>query len=207
MTISQTRNHFSLPWKVKLFSQSPTNDLIFRKSMLTTDILWGWYTVAFPPLPSPWFSRGCSRSCCCCLLAQSVQLFATTWAAVPEASLSLTISQSLPKFMFIALVMLSSHLILWHPLLFLPLIFPSIRDFPNESSVRIRWPNCWSFSFSISPFSDYSGLISLKTDWFDLLAFQGTFRSLFQHHSSTASVLCCSAFLAVQLSQLYVTPD
>ena len=159
------------------------------------------------PCPPPDSAEGAAEVVAVVYLPSHVQLFATTWAAVPEASLSLTISQSLSKFVFIALVMLSSHLIRWHPLLLLPLIFPSIRDFPNESSVRIRWPNCWSFSFSISPSSDYSGLLSLKIDWFDLLAFQGAFRSLFQHHSSKASVLCCSAFLAVQLSQLYVTTD
>ena len=107
--------------------------------------------------------------------------------------------------MFIASVMLSSHLILWHSLLLLPSIFPSIRDFSNELSVRIRWPKYWCFSFSISPSNEYSGLISLKIDWFDLLAVQGTFRSLPQHHSLKASILWHSAFFMVQLSQLYVT--
>ena len=101
--------------------------------------------------------------------------------------------------------MLSSHLILWRPLLLLPSIFPSIRDFSNESSVHIRWPKYWSFSFSASPSSEYSGLISLKIDWFHLLAVQETFRSLLQHHSSKASILWCSAFFIVQLSQSYVT--
>ena len=107
--------------------------------------------------------------------------------------------------MLIALVMPSSHLILWCPLLLLPSIFPSIRDFFNELSVHIRWPKYWSFSFSISPSSEYSGLISLKTEWFDLLALQGTFRSLLQHHSLKASILWHSAFFIVQLSQPYVT--
>ena len=107
-----------------------------------------------------------------------VQLFATPWTAAFEASLSITISQSLPKFMFIASVMLSSHLILWCPLLLLLSIFPSIRNFSNESSVCIRWPKYWSFSFSISPSSEYLELISLKIDWFDLLTVQGMFRSL-----------------------------
>ena len=102
-------------------------------------------------------------------------------------------------------IVLSSHLILWHLLFLMPLIFPSIRDFPNESAVCTRWPKYWSFSFSISSSSEYSGLISLKIDWFDLLAVQGTFRSLLQHHSLKASVLWCSAFYMVQLSQLYVT--
>ena len=109
-----------------------------------------------------------------------VWLFATPWTAAHQACLSLTISLSLPKFTFIASVMLSSHLILWWPLLLLPLIFASIRDFSNELSVRIRWPKSWSFSFIIRPFSEYSGLISLKIGWFDLDV-QGTFKSLLQH--------------------------
>ena len=121
-----------------------------------------------------------------------------------QDSLSLTISQSLPKFMSIALVIPSSHLILWYPLL-LPSIFSNIRDFTSESSVYIRWPKYWSFSFSINPSSEYSGLISLKIDWFELLAVQWTFRSLLQHHSSKASILWHSAFFTVQHSQLYVT--
>ena len=109
-------------------------------------------------------------------LPSLVRLFATPWTAASQASLSLTISGSLPKFMFIVPVMLSSHLILWHPLLLLPSIFPSIRDFSNESSVCLRWPKYWSFS--ISPSTEYSGLSSLKIDWFDLLAVQSTLRSL-----------------------------
>ena len=133
-----------------------------------------------------------------------VWLFATLWTA-HQASLSLTISQSLPKFMFIASVMPSSDLRLWHPLLPLPSIFPRIRDFSNESSVHIRWPEYWSFSFSISTSSEYSVLISLKIDWVDLLALQGTFRNLVQHYSSKASVLWCSASFTVQLSQQCMT--
>ena len=124
-----------------------------------------------------------------------VQLFATPGTAACQASLSLTISQSLPKFMLIALVMPSSHLILWHRLLLLPSIFPSIRDFSSESSVCIRWPKYWNFSFSISPSNEYSGLISLKID---LLAVQGTFRSLLQYHSSMASILWHSAFFFLE---------
>ena len=100
----------------------------------------------------------------------------TMWTTTCQPSLSLTISRSLPKFMLIALVMPSSHLILWCPLVLLPLIFPSIRNFSSKSSVHIKWPKYWSFSFSISPSSEYSGLISLKIDWLDLLAVQGTFR-------------------------------
>ena len=130
-------------------------------------------------------------------------LFATSWTAACQTFLSLTTSQSLSKFMFIALVMSSSHLILWGRLLLLPSIFPSIGDFSNES-VCIIWPKHRSFSFSISPSNEYSGLISLKIDWIDL-AVQGTLRSLLQHHSSKASILWCSAFFMVQFSQLYVT--
>ena len=126
-----------------------------------------------------------------------VQLFVTLRTAALQASLSLTISWSLPKFMFTALVMRSSHLILWCPLLLLPSFFPSIKDFSNELCVNNRWPKYWSFSLSLS--SEYSRLISLKIDWFDLEV-QGTFRSLFQHHSSTASILWRSAFFTVQLS-------
>ena len=107
-----------------------------------------------------------------------IWLFESPWTVACQASLSLTISWSLPKFMFIASVMPSSHLILWCPLLLLPLIFLSIRDFSSESSVRIRWPKYWSFGFGVIPSSEYSGLISFRIDWFDFLAVQGTFRSL-----------------------------
>ena len=124
----------------------------------------------------------------------------TPRTAAHQAFLSLTFSQSLPKFTFIALVMPSSHLSLWCPRLLLPSVFPSIKDFSNESSVHIRWPKYWSLSFSISPSSEYSGLISPKIDWFDL-AVQGPFRSLLQHHSSKASILWQSAFFTVHLSQ------
>ena len=112
------------------------------------------------------------------LLPSCVWPFVTPWTAARQASLPLTISWHFPKLMFIASVMLSSHLILWHPLLLLPSIFPSIRDFSNELSVRIRLPKYWSFRLSISPCTEYSGLLSLRIDWFDLLAVQGTLRSL-----------------------------
>ena len=135
-----------------------------------------------------------------------VRLLATPWTAAFQAFLFLTTSQSLPKFMFVASVILFSHLILWHPLLLLPSIFPSIRDFSNELFVHIRWPKYWSFSFSIGPFSEYSRLISLKIEWFDHLVVQGTFRSLFRNHSSKASTCWHSAFFMVQLSQPYMTP-
>ena len=119
--------------------------------------------------------------------------------------MSITNSQSLLKLMSIASVMPSNHLILCHPLLLLPSIFSSIRVFFNESVLHIRWPDYWSFSFNISPSNEYSGLISLRSDWFDLLAAQGTFKSLLQHHSSKASNLQCSDFFIVQLSHLYMT--
>ena len=123
------------------------------------------------------------------------------------ASLSITNSQSLLKLMSIKSVMPSNHLILCHPLLLLPLIFPGIRVFSNESILHIRWPKYWSFIFSISPSSEYSGLISHRMDWMDLLAVQGTLKSLLQHHSSKASILQCSAFFMVQLSYPYVTTE
>ena len=117
------------------------------------------------------------------------QLFATPWTAACQACPSLTISQSLSKFMTIASVMPSSHLILWYPLLLLPSIFPSIRDFSNEPTVCIRWPKYWNFNFSISPSNEYLSLISLKINWLDLLAVWGTIRNLLQHHGSKALIL------------------
>ena len=145
-------------------------------------------------------------TCCCrCCSITYVWLFVTPWTTAHQASLSLTISQSLPKFMSIASVMPSSHLILWHPLLLLPSIFSSIKDFANELAVRIRWPKYWSFSFSIIPSIEYLGLISFKTDWFDLLSVQEALKSLLQHHSSKVSILLHSAFFTVRLSQLYMT--
>ena len=123
-----------------------------------------------------------------------VWFFATSWTAAWQASLSITNSWSLLKIKSIESVMPSSHLILCHPLFLRPSIFPSIRVFSNESALRIRWPKYWSFSFSISPSNEYSGLISFRMDWLDLLAVRGTLKSLLQHHSSKASVLQCSAF-------------
>ena len=134
-----------------------------------------------------------------------VQLFVTPWTAARQASLSITNSWSSPKPMSIKSVMPSSHLILCHPLLLLPSIFPSIRVFSNESALCIRWPKCWSFSFNISPSSEHPGLISFRMDRLDLLAVQGTLRSLLQHHSSKASILQCSAFFTVQISHPYMT--
>ena len=133
-----------------------------------------------------------------------VLLFATQWTAARQASLSITNSRSLLKLMSIESVMPSSHLILCHPLLLLPSILPSIRVFSNESLLPIRWPKYWSLSFSISPSSEHSELISFRMDWLDLLAVQGTLKSLFQYHSSKASVLCSALFI-VQLSHPYMT--
>ena len=133
-----------------------------------------------------------------------VQLFATPWTAAHQASLSFTISPSLLKLMFLESMMPSNHLILCHPLL-LPSIFPSIRLFFNESVLRIRWPKYWSFSFSISPSNEYSGLISFRIDWLNLHAVQGTVKSLIQRHSLKGSILRCSAFCTVQLSHPYMT--
>ena len=134
-----------------------------------------------------------------------VQLFATPSTAAHQASLSITSSRSLLKLMFIESVMPSSHLILCHPPFLLPSIFPSIRVFSDESVLHIRWPKCWSFSFSVSPSKEYSGLISFRMDWLDLLAVQGTLKSLLQHHSSKASIFRHSAFFTVQLSHPYMT--
>ena len=125
--------------------------------------------------------------------------------AASQASLAITNSWSLLKFMSIKSMIPSNHLILCRPLLLPPSIFPSIRVFSNESVLHIRWPKYWSFSFSISPSNEYSGLISFRIDWFDLLAVQGTLKSLLQHHSSKASILQCSAFFIVQLSHPYMT--
>ena len=134
-----------------------------------------------------------------------VQLYVTPWIATHQASLSITNSRSLLKFISIKAVMPSNHLILCHPLLLLPSIFPSMRAFFSESVLCIRWPKYWSFSFSISPFNEYSGLISFRIDWLDLLAVQGTLKSLLQHHSLKPSVLWCSVFFIVQLSYPYMT--
>ena len=134
------------------------------------------------------------------------QLFVIPWTIAHEASLSFTVSRSLLKLMFIESVMPSNHFILCRPLLLLPSVFPSIRVFSNESVLRIRWPKYWRFSFSISLSNEYSGLISFRMDWLDLLAVQGTLKSLLQHHSLKASILQCSAFFMVQLSHPYMTP-
>ena len=134
-----------------------------------------------------------------------VRLFAIPWIAACQASLSITNSQSLPKLMSIESVMPSNHLILCHPLLLLPSIFPNISVFSKESALHIRWPKYWSFSFNISPSNEHPGLISFRMDWLDLLEVQGTLKSLLQHHGSKASILLCLAFFIVQLSHPYMT--
>ena len=143
--------------------------------------------------------------CCFCSVPQSCLTLYIPMDCSMQVSLSFTISQSLLILMSIESVMPSNHLILWCPLLLLPSIFPSISIFSNESALCIRWPKYWSFSFSISPSKEYSGLISLSIDRFDLLAVQGTLKSLLQHHSSKASILWHSAFFMVQLSHPYMT--
>ena len=135
-----------------------------------------------------------------------VQLFATPWTAAHQAFLSITNSWSSLKLMSIKLVMPSNHLNLCRPLLLLPSTFPSIRVFSNESALCIRWPKYWSFRFIISPSNDYSRLISFRIDWFDLLAVQGTLKSLLQDHNSKASVLQCSAFFMVHHIKLMTGP-
>ena len=141
------------------------------------------------------------------LSVSCVRLFATPWTAAHQASLSITNSWSPPKPMSIESMMPSNHLILCHPLLLLPPIPPSIRVFSNESALCIRWPKYWSFSFNISPSNKHPGLISFRMDWLDLLAVQGTLKSLLQHYSSKASILQRSAFFTVQLSDPYITTE
>ena len=154
-------------------------------------VYWGWGASE----KAWWFSSVQSLS--------HVLLFATPWTATCQASLSITNSQSLLKLLSIESVIPSSYLILCHPLL-LPSVFPSIRVFSSEPVLCIRWPKYWNFSFTISPSNEYSGLISLRMDWFDLLAVQGTLKSLLQHQSLKASTLQCSAFFMVQLSHPYM---
>ena len=156
-----------------------------------------WFFQAYFQVVRISFSSVQSLSC--------IPLFVTPLTAAHQASLSITNSQSLLRLVSIESVMPSNHLILCHPLLLLPSIFPSIRVFSNESVLHIRWPKYWSFSFSISPSNEYSGLISLRTDWLDLLAVQGTLKNLLQSHNSKSSILLCSAWFIVQLSHPYIT--
>ena len=157
------------------------------------------FSVCIITFPSVYFSSVQSLS--------HVRLFATPWTTACQASLSITNSQSLLKLMPIESMMPSSHLILCHPFLFLPPIPPSIRVFSNESTLRMRWPKYWSLSFSISPSNEHPGLISFRMDWLDLLAVQGTLKSLLQYHSSKGSIFRCSAFFTVQLSHPYMTTE
>ena len=138
-------------------------------------------------------------------LLTHVQLFAIPWTSARQPSLSITNSESLPRLMSIELVMPSNHLILCHPLLLLPSMFPNIRVFSNQSALHIRWPKYWSFSFNISPSNEHPGLISFRMDRLYLLAVQGTLKSLLQHHSSKASIPLCSVCFIVQLSHPYMT--
>ena len=151
------------------------------------------------------YHRYLTLPCTFSSVTQSCPTFCDPWTAACQASLSITNSQGLLKFMSIESVMPSNHLILCRPLLLLPSVFPSIGVFSIESVLCMRWPKYWSFSFSISPSNDYSGLISFRMDWLDLLVVQGTLKSLLRHHSSKASILQRSAFFTVQLSHPYMT--
>ena len=169
-----------------------------QRFYILTPSLWG---VRISTFEFGWgYKHFCSVQSLSC-----IQLFATPWTAACQASLSITDFQSLLKLMSIELVMSSNHLILYFPLLLLPSIFPSIRVFSSKSVLCIRWLKYWSFSFNTYPSSEYSGLISFRMDWFDLLAVQGTLKSLLQHHSSKASILQRSAFFMVQISHPYMT--
>ena len=151
--------------------------------------------------------RFTTRSSCHCSVSESCLTLFDSMDCIAPGSSVLYHLQSLLRFRSIESVMLSNHLILCHPLLLVPSIFPSIRIFSNESALLIRWPKYWRFSFSISPSNVYSGLVSFRIDWLDLLAVQGTLKSLLQHHSSKASILRCSAFLIVQLSKPYMATE
>ena len=173
------------------------------KTYLSVSHRWGWMTYCYSfvrkinKYVKVQFSLVKSLSC--------VQLFVTPWTAAYHTSLSITNSWSLLKLMSFESVMPSNHLILCRPLLLLPSIFPRIRVISNESALHIRWPKYWSFNFSISPSNEHPGLISFRMDWLDLLAVQGTLKSLLQHPQFKASILWCSAFFTVQLSHPYMT--
>ena len=188
---------FLIRWP-KYWSFSFSITFLYSKFLLASlCLLWTIFLLPREPHLVISFSSVQSLSC--------VQLFATPWTAACQASLSVTNSWSLLKPMSTESVMPSNHLVLCHPLFLLPSIFPSIRVFSNESVLRIRWPKYWNFSFRISPSNEYSGLISFRIDWFDLLAVQGTLKCLLQHHNSKASILWHSAFFMVQLSHLCLT--
>ena len=166
--------------------------LVYNTTFFNFFIFWASFILVF----QTYFSSDQSR--------RNVWNFATPWTAAQHASLSITNSWSLLKLMFIESVMTSNHLIFCHPLFLLPSIFPSIRIFSNESALRIKWPKYWSFSFNISPSNEHSELISFRMDWLDILAVQGTPKSL-QHHSSKSSILQRSAIFITQLSHWYMT--
>ena len=170
--------------------------------------IWCWAPLVKIPFPLFYFSTvNFPFQFSSVQLLSHVWLFVTPWIAARQASLSITNTQSLLKLMPIESVMPSNHLILCCPLLLLPSIFPSIRIFSSESVLHIRWPKFWSFCFSISPSNEHPGLISFRMDWLDLLAVQGTLKSLFQHHSSKASILWHSAFFMIHLSHPYTTTE
>ena len=169
--------------------------MLLQRMLWTWRKFWGWYNYSlynmYPLIFAVYISVQFSHS----VMSKYVQLFATSWTVADQASLSITNSRSLLKLISIESVMPSYQLILSCPLLLLPSIFPSIRVFSNESALCIRWPKDWSFSFNISPFSEHPGLISFMMDWLDLLAVQGTLKSLLQHHGSKASILQALSFL------------
>ena len=184
--------------------RDPKNTLSFQRSWFRLS-----HFMEFLTTHRPLNLKGCFMNTQCQFSSvqslSRVRLFATPWIPARQASLSITKSWSSLKLMYIESVIPSSHLILCRPLLLLPLIPPSIRIFSNESTLHLRWPKYWSFSFSISPSNEHPGLIPFRMDWLDLLAVQGTLKSLLQHHSSKASILRCSAFFTVQLSHPYIT--
>ena len=184
----------------KLFSASMEKSMeVLQKIKCRTTTIW------FGSSTSGYICKGSSVQFSSFQSLGHVWLFASQWTRARQASLSITNSQSLLKLLSIALVMPSNHLILCHPLLLLPSVFPSIRVLSSESILCIRWPKYWSFSFSISRANEYSGLISFMIGWLDLLAVQGTLKCLLQHHSSKASILQRSAFFIVQLLHPYLT--
>ena len=198
----------SFPKPLFLLSQSVYDWLVLTPFLIVTDWMLVWsqnlyvdtLTTSLIVFGSGTFSSVQFSSVLSC-----VWLFATPWTATRQASLSITNSRSSLRLTSIESVMPSGHLILCRPLLLLPSIPPSIRVFSNESTLHMRWPKYWSFSFSIIPSKEIPGLISFRMDWLDLLAVQGTLKSLLQHHSSKASILRHSAFFTVQLSHPYVT--
>ena len=197
--INETRKLFLIERKIHKMVKKlkkKAEDRILKKTFVSSMILVPGLRSSLFLIPPFQFTKTQVSSV---QLLRHVQLFATPWTATSQASLSIANSQSLLKLTSIESLMPSSHLILCRPLLLPPSIFPRIRVFSNESVLHIRWPKYWSFSFSISPSNEQSGLISFRIDWLDLLAVQRTLKSLLQQHSSKASILQCSAFFIVQL--------